>query len=76
MHAPLLPSDQSSVLHRTWRNGLNGTHYFDCEYARRLIEDYNRSGNAESLNELLRHVEPLAKSLFEYRGDDPARTNG
>jgi len=65
MHAPLRQPDQN--LHHTWRGGANGVHYFDREYAGELIERYNLTGDQESLNQLLQHVEPLAKSILEYR---------
>jgi hypothetical protein len=68
MHAPLRqPPIDSQQYHKTWRGGIDGYHYFDSDFARRLIDDYNQTGNAESLNALLAHVEPLAKSILEFR---------
>src|SRR5262245_16377925 len=65
MHAPFRqPAQSEQVHHHSWRGGA---HYFRAGYAEWLINDYNTTGNAESLNELLRHVEPLAKSILEYR---------
>jgi hypothetical protein len=65
MHAPLSPDESS--LHKTWRHPEGGQHYFNSNYARQLIETFNRGGDEQAINELLRHVEPLAKSILEYR---------
>jgi hypothetical protein len=64
MHAPLIPSPDQAAVVQSWRGGA---HYFRAAYAQHLIEDYNTNGNAESLNALLEHVEPLARSILEYR---------
>ena len=66
MHAPFRQPDESQ-LHQTWRGGANGQHYFNSDYARQLIETFNRCGDMQAINELLKHVEPLAKSILEYR---------
>jgi hypothetical protein len=67
MHAPLsIPPDQSRVHHHTWRNGSNGSHYFNSDYARTLIEEFNATGD-ETLNRFLTHAEPLIYSIIEYR---------
>jgi hypothetical protein len=64
MHAPLRqPPIDSQQYHKTWRGGIDGYHYFDSDFARRLIDDYNQTGNAESLNALLAHVEPWQKAF-------------
>jgi DNA-directed RNA polymerase specialized sigma subunit len=69
MHAPLsiLPNQSEEIHHHTWRNGSNGQHYFDSNYARALIEQFNATGDAESLYRLLEHVASLARSIIEYR---------
>jgi hypothetical protein len=65
MHAPLRQPARSEEVHpNSWRGGA---HYFRAGYAEWLINDYNTTGNAGSLNALLEHVEPLAKSILEYR---------
>jgi DNA-directed RNA polymerase specialized sigma24 family protein len=66
MHAPF-ESPLKCEPRRTWRGGVNGQHYFDSARARAWIEEFNRCGDMEAINELLRHVEPLAKSILEYR---------
>jgi hypothetical protein len=63
MHAPLRQSTDERE-HPTWRGGV---HYFNAAQARQWIESFNKTGNVESLNRLLKHVEPLAKSILEYR---------
>jgi len=65
MHAPFQPPPDLS--HQTWRHPDGGQHYFNSDYARKLIETFNQCGNMQAINELLRHVEPLAKSILEYR---------
>ena len=64
MHAPA--SDCPVV--STWRhlNG-DGAHYFDSNAAGQWIEAYNTNGDQEALSKLLAHVEPLARSILEYR---------
>lgn len=59
MHAPAQTSKP-----RTWR----GTpHYFRAEQAEGWITAYNTTGGQRALELLLRHVEPLVKSILEYR---------
>jgi hypothetical protein len=67
MHAQLIPPPDSALKHSTWRGGVNGQHYFNSDYAQGLIETYNATGDAESLNLFLEHCEPLARSILEYR---------
>jgi hypothetical protein len=59
--------DIASNVCSTWRHPNGGRYYFDSNYARELIERYNATGDLEALNQLLDHVEPLAKSILEYR---------
>ena len=59
--------DLSHAVYRTWRHGTGTNYYFDPEYARERIETFNCSGDSQALDDLLRHVEPLAKSILEYR---------
>jgi len=61
----LLAQDES--LYPSWRHPSGTKRYFDSDAARGWIEDYNRTGNAQSLNDLLEHIEPLARSILEYR---------
>jgi DNA-directed RNA polymerase specialized sigma24 family protein len=56
-----------SQIYRTWRHHEGTNYYFDRDYARELIEEYNRTGDQQSLNDLLEHIEPLARSILEYR---------
>jgi hypothetical protein len=56
-----------SPLKRSWRHHEGTTHYFDSDYAGKLIEEFNANGATEPLQALLVHVEPLAKSILEYR---------
>lgn len=66
MHAPYEPPAESS-LHATWRHPTGAAHYFNDSFARSLIEQYNRTGDNRVVDQLLRHTEPLIKSLLEYR---------
>jgi len=59
--------DLASKVYQTWRHRAGTNYYFDPDLARELIEDYNHSGNTQALDDLLRHVEPLARSILEYR---------
>jgi hypothetical protein len=60
-------SDQSESLYPTWRHPNGGVRYFDNDRAQEWIESYNRTQDPDSLAALLRHVEPLARSLLAYR---------
>jgi DNA-directed RNA polymerase specialized sigma24 family protein len=68
MHAPFgtLPE---SCLHQSWRHRSDGgtQYYFDPLFAEKLINDYNRTSDSQALEDLLRHIEPLAKSILGYR---------
>lgn len=54
-------------VYRTWRHSEGTNYYFNPDYARELIERFNATGDTQALNDLLEHVEPLAKSTLEYR---------
>lgn len=55
-------------LRSSWRHPNNGaSEIFSSEYAASLITKFNASGDHESLNALLVHVEPLARQVLEYR---------
>jgi hypothetical protein len=54
-------------VYRTWRHTEGTSYYFDPCYARELIEKFNATGDEQALDELLKHTEPLAKSILEYR---------
>jgi hypothetical protein len=59
----------SEVLCPSWRHP-NGTKViFDSDLAEALIRRHNETGGADitNLDALLRHVEPLARSILEYR---------
>jgi len=62
MHAPFQQPIETEQ--KTWRGG---THYFNSVGAAEWIQSFNATGNTESLNRLLKHVEPLAKSILECR---------
>jgi hypothetical protein len=56
-----------ATIYRTWRHHDGAAYYFNRDYARELIERYNETGDPAALDDLLKHVEPLAKSILEYR---------
>jgi hypothetical protein len=53
----------------SWRHPAGTPRYFDPAYAETLIRRYNESlgSDISALDALLVHVEPLAKSILEYR---------
>ena len=63
--SPIQPDERE--LHKSWRHPEGGQHYFRNDYAQALIQNYNATQNIEALTQLIRHVEPLAKSILEYR---------
>jgi hypothetical protein len=59
--------DLRNGLKPTWRFPNGTHHYFDADYAQSLIEQFNRTGETETLNKFLVHCEPLICSIAEYR---------
>jgi DNA-directed RNA polymerase specialized sigma24 family protein len=59
----------SEALRPSWRHPAGVTRVFDPALAETLIRQFNASQGADiaALNALLKHVEPLAKSILEYR---------
>jgi hypothetical protein len=60
-------SNPDESLFPSWRHPNGGARYFNNDRAQEWIRDYNTTENPDALEQLLAHVEPLAKSLLEYR---------
>jgi hypothetical protein len=54
MHAPLQQLIETEQ--KTWRGGV---HYFNSARAAEWIQNFNATQDTESLNRLLKHVEPF-----------------
>jgi hypothetical protein len=63
-------SELSCLFHPSWRHPNGTTQVFDPALAEALIRRHNETGGTDitNLDTLLRHIEPLAKSIVEYRG--------
>jgi len=68
MHAPLQPDERE--LHKTWRHRDGAPYIFDSRHVTELFCQINANGESAAIDELLRHSEPLIKSLIKYRRAD------
>jgi hypothetical protein len=67
MHALLQNPLPEPELHKSWRHHEGAEYVFNSAYAAALMQRFNINGDADAIESLLKHSEPLIKSLIRYR---------